>query len=79
MRHDWLAVSWFALIMRGVAFEFRGKDRAPAWRRLWDRSIFFGSLVPAVLWGVAWGNILRGVPVDPQRIGSSPACSTVPQ
>ena len=49
------------------------------WRRFWDRSIFFGSLVPAVLWGVAWGNILRGVPVDPQRIGSSPACSTVPQ
>jgi cytochrome d ubiquinol oxidase subunit I len=49
------------------------------WRRFWGRSIFFGSLVPAVLWGVAWGNILRGVPVDPQRIGSSPACSTVPQ
>ena len=61
-----------ALIMRGVAFEFRGKDKAPAWRGFWDRSIFFGSLVPALLWGVAWGNILRGVPIDPQHrfIGS---------
>ena len=53
-----------ALIMRGVAFEFRGKGADAGWRRLWDRSIFFGSLVPAVLWGVAWGNILRGVPID---------------
>jgi cytochrome d ubiquinol oxidase subunit II len=61
-----------ALIMRGVASEFRGSDRAPAWRSFWDRSIFFGSLFPAVLWGVAWGNILRGVPIDPQHrfIGS---------
>src|SRR5258708_4849716 len=53
--------------MRGVSFEFRGKGRAPAWRRFWDRSIFLGSLVPAVLWGVAWGNILRGVPIDSQH------------
>ncbi len=53
-----------ALIVRGVAFEFRSKDRYPAWRNFWDWMIFVGSLVPALLWGVALGNILRGVPID---------------
>jgi cytochrome d ubiquinol oxidase subunit II len=50
-----------ALIVRGVAFEYRGKGDSDRWRRNWDRAIFFGSLVPAVLWGVAFGNIVRGV------------------
>jgi cytochrome d ubiquinol oxidase subunit II len=54
-----------ALIFRGVAFEFRSKDRNPAWRKLWDWSIFAGSLVPALLWGVAFANIVRGVPIGP--------------
>ena len=53
-----------ALILRGVAFEFRGKRDEPQWRAWWDRAIFWGSLVPAVLWGVAFGNIVRGVPID---------------
>ncbi len=53
-----------ALIMRGVAFEFRSKDKNPAWRNLWDWMIFFGSLVPALLWGVAIGNLVRGLPID---------------
>jgi cytochrome d ubiquinol oxidase subunit II len=53
-----------ALIVRGVAFEFRGKRDEPEWRAWWDRAIFWGSLVPAVLWGVAFGNIVRGVPID---------------
>ena len=53
-----------ALIFRGVSFEFRSKDEAPAWRRLWDTSIFWGSLLPALLWGVAVANLLRGVPID---------------
>ncbi len=53
-----------ALIIRGVAFEYRGKIDDPGWRRRWDRAIVVGSLVPALLWGVAFGNILRGVPVD---------------
>lgn len=53
-----------ALIIRGVAFEFRSKDRSPGWRTLWDACIFVGSLLPALLWGVAFGNILRGVPID---------------
>lgn len=52
-----------ALIVRGVAFEFRSKDENPKWRALWDGCIFIGSLVPALLWGVALTNIVRGVPI----------------
>lgn len=53
-----------ALIVRGVAFEFRSKDRAPRWRALWDWCIFLGSVIPPVLLGVAFANILRGVPIN---------------
>lgn len=53
-----------ALILRGVAFEYRGKDERPEWRAWWDRAIFFGSALPAMLWGVAFANIVRGVPID---------------
>jgi cytochrome d ubiquinol oxidase subunit II len=53
-----------ALIVRGVAFEFRSKDERPAWRTFWDWMLFVGSLVPAVLWGVAFGNMIRGVPIE---------------
>ena len=52
-----------ALIFRGVAFEFRAKRALPAWRAAWDHAIFWGSLVPSLLWGVAFANILRGVPI----------------
>ncbi|HHM23984.1 MAG TPA: cytochrome d ubiquinol oxidase subunit II, partial [Bacteroidetes bacterium] len=52
------------LIVRGVAFEFRSKDRNPSWRTLWDWMIFVGSFIPALLWGVAFANIIRGVPID---------------
>jgi len=57
-----------ALIVRGVAFEYRAKDRRPEWRAWWDRAIFFGSALPALLWGVAFGNIVRGVPIDAVRV-----------
>jgi cytochrome bd ubiquinol oxidase subunit II len=53
-----------ALILRGVAFEYRGKRDDPAWKARWDRALVVGSLVPAVLWGVAFANIVRGVPLD---------------
>lgn len=53
-----------ALILRGVAFEYRGKVDSDRWRRRWDLSIAFGSWVPAVLWGVAFANIVAGVPID---------------
>ncbi|MCB0209090.1 MAG: cytochrome d ubiquinol oxidase subunit II [Anaerolineae bacterium] len=54
----------FALIIRGVAFEFRSKDDNSVWRKTWDMAIFVGSFLPALLWGVAFGNIVRGVPID---------------
>ncbi|MFD8526366.1 cytochrome d ubiquinol oxidase subunit II [Streptosporangium canum] len=50
-----------ALIVRGVALEYRGKS---AGTRGWDRAFFWGSLGPAFLWGVAFANIVRGVPLD---------------
>ncbi len=53
-----------ALIVRGVAFEFRSKDENPRWRRLWDICIFMGSLLPAFLLGVAFSNLAQGVPID---------------
>ena len=54
----------FALIFRGVSFEFRGKIDSPAWRRVWDTCIFAGSLVPTLLFGVAFANIFAGLPFD---------------
>jgi cytochrome d ubiquinol oxidase subunit II len=53
-----------ALIVRGVAFEFRSKDEDPRWRSLWDWCIFAGSAIPALLWGVAFANFIRGLPID---------------
>lgn len=55
-----------ALILRGVAFEFRSKDDNPRWRSAWDWAIFAGSLVAALLLGVAFSNLARGVPIDAQ-------------
>jgi len=53
-----------ALIVRATAFEYRSKKNDPAWRKMWDWAIFFGSFVPALLWGVAFANIALGVPID---------------
>ncbi|MDW5325813.1 cytochrome d ubiquinol oxidase subunit II [Plantactinospora sp. KLBMP9567] len=53
-----------ALIFRGVAFEYRHKRPEAAWKARWDLAIFLGSLIPAALWGVVLGNLLRGVPLD---------------
>jgi cytochrome d ubiquinol oxidase subunit II len=60
-----------ALIVRGVAFEFRHHRDDARWHRGWDEVIFWGSLIPAVLWGVAFANIVRGVPIaDNQYVGT---------
>jgi cytochrome d ubiquinol oxidase subunit II len=59
-----LLIILVALIIRGVAFEYRGKRDGARWRRGWDIAIFLGSLVPALLWGVAFGNIVRGIPLN---------------
>ena len=53
-----------ALILRAVSFEFRSKLDSPAWRRLWDWAFGIGSLLPAILFGVALGNVVRGLPLD---------------
>jgi cytochrome bd ubiquinol oxidase subunit II len=53
-----------ALIVRAVSFEYRSKGNSEAWRRGWDRAIFLGSAIPALLWGVAFANIVRGVPLN---------------
>jgi cytochrome d ubiquinol oxidase subunit II len=53
----------FALILRGVAFEFRSKVNHPIWRQVWDTCIFIGSFAPALLFGVAFANIFRGLPI----------------
>ena len=58
----------FALILRGVSFEFRSKVQSPGWRRMWDTCIFVGSVAPAILFGVAFANIFRGLPLDEQHL-----------
>ncbi|WP_328845499.1 cytochrome d ubiquinol oxidase subunit II [Streptomyces sp. NBC_00258] len=52
------------LIVRGVAFEYRAKRPEEQWQRNWENAIFWTSLLPAFLWGVAFGNIVRGVKID---------------
>src|SRR5882757_5198528 len=53
-----------ALILRDVAFDFRGKRTDPVWRQRWDWCIIVGSALPAVLWGLLFGNLVSGVPID---------------
>ncbi|MDD5629361.1 MAG: cytochrome d ubiquinol oxidase subunit II [Elusimicrobia bacterium] len=57
----------FALILRAVSLEFRGKSGAPAWRRFWDVAFFLASLTAALLFGVAAGDSLFGIPIGPDR------------
>ena len=59
-----LFVILVALIARGVAFEFWGKHDTPRWRATWEWALILGSAVPALLWGVAWANIVRGLPLN---------------
>jgi cytochrome d ubiquinol oxidase subunit II len=56
-----------ALILRGVAFEYRGKIDDATWRKRWDIAIVVGSALPALLWGVAFANIVAGVPIDADK------------
>ncbi|WP_416970124.1 cytochrome d ubiquinol oxidase subunit II [Streptomyces sp. 4F14] len=59
-----LLVILLCLIVRGVAFEYRAKRPEENWQRNWERAIFWCSLIPAFLWGVAFGNIVHGVKID---------------
>ena len=67
-----LIVTLFALILRPVGFEFRSKIADPRWRATWDWGLFVGGAVPAIVFGVAFGNLLQGVPFqydDTMRVG----------
>ncbi|GHF26891.1 MULTISPECIES: cytochrome d ubiquinol oxidase subunit II [Streptomyces] len=55
------------LIVRGVAFEYRHKRPEERWQRNWEHAIFWCSLLPAFLWGAAFANIVRGVPIGPDK------------
>ena len=55
----------FGLILRGVAFEYRGKRDSVVWRKRWDWAIVVGSALPALLFGVAFGNVVSGSPIAP--------------
>ena len=58
-----LFVMLLGLILRAVGFEFRSKKKEAWWRRTFDQFIFWGSLIPALLWGVAFTNIVQGLPI----------------
>ena len=59
-----LLVILLALIARGVSFEYRHQRPESKWKRWFDGMIIVGSAVPALLWGVAFANIVQGVPLD---------------
>ena len=57
-----LIIVLFALILRPVGFDYRSKIADPRWRNAWDWGIFINGLVPSLVFGVAFGNLLLGVP-----------------
>jgi cytochrome d ubiquinol oxidase subunit II len=59
-----LMILLFALILRAVSMEFRSKHESTAWRRLWDQAFFLGSAVATLLFGVAVGNAMMGLPLS---------------
>ena len=58
------------LIVRGVSFEYRSKYGNAKWRGRWDYAIVISSAIPALLWGVAFSNIVRGVPIEKSASGA---------
>jgi len=57
----------FALILRAVSMEFRSKLDSPAWRKLWDIAFFSGSALATLLFGVAVGSAMKGIPIGPDH------------
>ena len=56
------------LILRGISFEYRSKDSNPAWRNRFDWMIAIGSFLPSLLLGTAFANLVRGVPINADKI-----------
>jgi cytochrome d ubiquinol oxidase subunit II len=59
-----LLILLYALIFRAVSFEFRDKIDSPRWRSVWDGFQFLGSFLPALLLGVAFANLFKGIAID---------------
>ena len=59
-----LALTLIALWMRPIGFDYRSKLPNPQWRKAWDWALFAGGIVPALIFGVAFGNLLLGVPFE---------------
>ena len=57
-----LMVALFALFLRPVGFDYRNKVADPRWRSVWDWGLFINGVVPSLVFGVAFGNLLLGVP-----------------
>ena len=62
-----LLIILVALIVRALGLDYRGKTDNPTWRKRWDYAIFFGSALPALLWGVALTNVVMGLPINAQK------------
>lgn len=58
-----------SLIVRGVYFEYRSKHGSVRWRKNWDTALTISSFIPSLLWGVAFANIVRGVPLEKTSTG----------
>ena len=59
-----LLVILVALILRGVSFEYRHQGKGERWTRWFDQFIVWGSFVPPLLWGVAFANLIQGLPIS---------------
>ena len=59
-----LLIILFALIFRAVSFEFRSQRDDPTWKNVWDKAKFLGSAIPAILFGAAFANLFKGIPID---------------
>ncbi|MBB1125905.1 cytochrome d ubiquinol oxidase subunit II [Thiospirillum jenense] len=57
-----MLLALFALFFRPVGFDYRSKIANPIWRSAWDWGLFIGGVVPALVFGIAFGNLLQGVP-----------------
>ena len=64
-----LLVILVALILRGVSFEYRHQGKGREWTRWFDQFIFWGSVVPPLLWGIAFANLAQGLPIVPRDGG----------
>jgi len=57
-----LLLALFALFLRPLGFDYRSKLTNKKWRDNWDRALFVGGFVPALIFGIAFGNLLKGIP-----------------